>query len=52
MPKWNISLAPNSERQALQIKMLPEPFGFCRELAEPHVEHPKKMEMIENVSSL
>ena len=52
MPKWTISLLPNSDREARLIDPLPEPFGFSRDVTAPHVENPKKKEMIENVRML
>ena len=46
MPKWNISLIPGTEKQARSIEVLPEPFGFCRDVDAPQVEQQNKKEMI------
>jgi hypothetical protein len=50
MVKWNLSLNPNTQTQIRALESLSAPFGYSLETANPHMEAPKKKEMIENVN--
>jgi hypothetical protein len=50
MVKWNLSLNPINQSQIRMLENLSVPFGFSLETESPHVEAPKKKEIIENVS--
>jgi hypothetical protein len=50
MVKWNLCLNPINQTQIKMLENLSAPFGYSLSTESPHVEAPKKKEIIENVN--